>query len=95
MIVTKQTTNPYIASRNYGESVEPQVVFEGNKKECEEYLLEVFNENEGTNYDSVGSAIRFSNHRGTYDGIFRTEKKRLYMNFDSRYWEIINKNEIG
>lgn len=98
MVVTKKTIDPYIASRNYGESTSEQIVFEGTKKECEKFLLDEFNDrfqNE-IQCDSVGQAIRWSNKRGCLDGLYRNNYhgKNLFMHWDSRYWEIKHKNEV-
>lgn len=97
MVVTKVTTCPYIASRNYGESTSEQIIFEGTKKECEYFLLDEFNDKfQNEIYaETVGKAVRWSNHKGCYDGLFRIKKGgRLYMNWDSRVWEIKFKKEV-
>lgn len=93
MIVKFTCTDPYIASRN-GEK--KGIVFEGTKKECEEYVYDVFCDNE-SNFtgNSIGTAIRWSNKRNCWDGIFRSNCRghRLYTRYDSRIWEIMTKKE--
>lgn len=98
MVVTKVTTCPYIASHNYGESTSEKIVFEGTKKECENFLLGEFNDKfQNEIYaESISQALKWSDKRGCYDGIFRNpyHGKNLYMNYDSRVWEIKFKKEV-
>ena len=92
MIVYFTSENPYIASRNNEHN---GIVFEGTKKECEGYLLELFNKYDELYACSVGEAIRKSNKRGHYDGLFRDSGKghRCYFRYDSRSWDIMHKKE--
>ena len=71
--------------------------FEGTKKECENFLLDLFNEKNELFAQSVGEAIRMSNRRGNYDGLFRSSCKghRAYFRYDSRSWEIMTKKEFN
>lgn len=96
MVVTKLTTDPYIASRNYSESTTGKIVFEGTKKECEEFLLDEFNKHFDTYAESVSEALRWTDKRGCYDGLYRLpyKGKNLYMNWDSRHWEIKHKKDV-
>lgn len=96
MVVTFRYIDPFIASR-HGRDINESIVFEGSKKECENYLLNEFNDcfSSETFQDSVKNAVRWSNKRNCFDGLFRTLKqKRLYMNWDSRQWEIKFKKEL-
>lgn len=96
MVVTIVTTDPYIASKNYGESTSEAIVYEGTKKECEGFLLEEFNRLFETYAESVRKALLWTTKRGCYDGLYREpyHGKNLYMNFDSRHWEIKHKKDV-
>ena len=92
MIVKFSSIDPYIASR-YGENT--CIVFEGTKKQCENYLLDLFNEKDDFYAQNIGEAIKKSNKRGNWDGLFRSTCKghRAYFRYDSRQWEIMTKKE--
>lgn len=98
MIVTMVTTDPYIASRHPDESTTPHQVFEGTKKECEQYLLDVYNNKMDAPYASrVCDAVRFSNKSNNIDGMSRycLKGKHLCFSYDSRYWEITTKKQLA
>jgi hypothetical protein len=90
MVVVFQCVDPYIASR-HGE--ETCVAFEGSKKECEMYLLNEFIDHESRVFSRVCDAVRYSNRRGNFDGLYRDGSGSLYLRYDSRVWEIMQKRE--
>jgi hypothetical protein len=92
MLVIKKTTCPYIASRN-NESTDYSVVFEGTKNECEQYLLDIVNENFDCQYfESIRKALTFFRKKNTHDGIWKL--KRINLSYDSREWHICTKKEF-
>lgn len=64
MVVVFKCNDPYIASR-HGE--ETCITFEGSKKECEKYLLDVFIDQESRIFSRVCDAVRYSNRRDNFD----------------------------
>lgn len=90
MVVVFQCTDPYIASRNREET---SITFEGSKNDCERKLLEEFIDQESRVFRRVCDAVRYSNRRGNYDGLFRDGNNSLYLRYDSRSWEIMTKKE--
>lgn len=95
MVVFFTSTDPYIAGR-HGEK--NGVVFEGSKKECEKYLLELYNDKMDAPYATkVCDAVRFCNKLIQIDGLSRSALKghRLSFSYDSRVWEIMTKKEAA
>lgn len=92
MVVVFKCNDPYIASRNREETC---ITFEGSKKECERFLLDEFIDQESRVFSRVCDAVRYSNRRGNFDGLFRNQygDKSLYLRWDSRSWEIMTKKE--
>ena len=92
MVVVFKCNDPYIASRNREETC---IAFEGSKKECENFLLMEFEDQESRVFSRTCDAVRYSNRRGNYDGLFRNKygEKNLYLLYDSRTWEIMTKKE--
>lgn len=90
MVVVFQCTDPYIASRNREKTC---ITFEGTKKECEMFLLYEFDDQESRIFPRVCDAVRYSNRRNNYDGLFRDGNNSLYLRYDSRLWEIMPKKE--
>lgn len=94
MVVFFTSTDPYIASRNREKN---GVVFEGSKKECENYLLKLYNDKMNAPYATrVCDAVRFCNKLNQIDGLSRSSLKghRLSFSYDSRFWEIMTKKEV-
>lgn len=96
MVVTFRFTNPYIASRNGG-SISETVVFEGTKRECENYLFNEFCDcfQNDVFVSTLAGALRWSRKSGRFDGLYRSLSGRLYMDWDSRVWEVKFKKEVG
>jgi hypothetical protein len=90
MVVVYQCTDPYIASRYREETC---IAFDGTKKECERFLLDEFDDQESRIFPRVCDAVRYSNKRNKFDGLFRDGRKSLYLRYDSRLWEIMPKKE--
>ena len=92
MVVVFQSLDPYIASRN-GEKT--CIAYEGTKKECEKFLLNEFEDQESRVFSRTCDAVRYSNRRGNFDGLYRNQygNKSLYLRYDSRHWEIMTKKE--
>lgn len=90
MVVVFQCTDPYIASRNREETC---ICFEGTKKECEQYLLREFEDQESRVFSRTCDAVRYSNRRGNFDGLYRDNHGGLYLRYDSRALEIMTKGE--
>lgn len=92
MVVVFKCNDPYIASRNREETC---ITFEGSKKGCEKYLLDVFMDQESRIFSRVCDAVLYSNRRDNFDGLFRNQygNKSLYLRYDSRSWEIMTKKE--
>ena len=90
MVVVFQCMDPYIESR-HGE--ETCIAFEGSKKDCEKFLLDEFMDQESRVFDRTCDAVRYSNRRGNFDGLFRSPHGSLYLRYDSRNWEIMTKRE--
>lgn len=98
MVVITRTTCPYIASRN-GEKTYWTIVFEGTKKQCECYILDVYNQKVNAPYaTSVAQAIRFTKKQRTIDGLSRwflqgpnRNRKFLQLDYDSRIWRTATK----
>ena len=94
MVVFFTSTDPYIASRNLEKN---GIVFEGTKKECENYLLKLYNDKMNAPYATrVCDAVRFCNKLNQIDGLSRSSLKghRLSFSYDSRFWEIMTKKEV-
>jgi len=89
MVVVFQSIDPYIASRNREETC---ICYEGTKKECEKFLLREFEDQESRVFSRVCDAVRYSNRRNNWDGLFRS-KSSLYLRYDSRTWDIMTKKE--
>lgn len=90
MVVVFMCTDPYIASRN-GEKT--CIAYEGTKKECEKFLLNEFEDQESRIFSRTCDAVRYSNRRGNFDGLFRDNHGGLYLRYDSRAWEIMTLKE--
>lgn len=90
MVVVFQSLDPYIASRNREETC---IAYEGTKKECEKFLLNEFEDQESRVFSRTCDAVRYSNRRGNFDGLYRDDHGGLYLRYDSRHWEIMTKKE--
>lgn len=90
MVVVFQCMDPYIASRNREETC---IAYEGTKKECERFLLNEFEDQESRVFSRTCDAVRYSNRRDNFDGLFRDSSGGLYLRYDSRHWEIMKKGE--
>lgn len=90
MVVVFQCMDPYIASRYREETC---IAYEGTKKECERFLMEEFEDQESRIFGRTCDAVRYSNRRGNFDGLFRSRHGSLYLRYDSRHWEIMKKGE--
>lgn len=92
MVVFFTSTDPYIASR-CGEK--KGIEFEGTKKECERYLLDLYNDRMNVHASRICDAVRFCNKMNKVDGLSRSALKghRLSFSYDSRVWEIMTKKE--
>lgn len=90
MVVIFQCMDPYIASRHREETC---IAYEGTKKECEKFLLNEFEDQESRVFSRTCDAVRYSNRRDNYDGLFRDSSGGLYLRYDSRHWEIMTKGE--
>ena len=90
MVVVFQSLNPYIASRHREETC---IAYEGTKKECENFLLIEFENQESRVFSRLCDAVRYSNNRGNFDGLYRDNKGTLYLRYDSRMLEIMTKEE--
>lgn len=90
MVVVFQCMDPYIASRCREETC---IAYEGTKKECEKFLLNEFEDQESRVFSRTCDAVRYSNRRDNFDGLFRDSSDGLYLRHDSRHWEIMKKGE--
>ena len=90
MVVVFKCMDPYIASRNREETC---IAYEGTKKECEKFLLNEFEDQESRYFSRTCDAVRYSNRRKKFDGLFRDSSGGLYLRYDSRHWEIMTKGE--
>jgi hypothetical protein len=93
MVVFFTSTDPYIASR-HGEK--NGIEFEGTKKQCERYLLDLYNDMMDAPFASrICDAVRLCNKLNKIDGLSRSALKghRLSFSYDSRVWEIMTKKE--
>ena len=90
MVVLFQCMDPYIASCHREETC---IAYEGTKKECEKFLLSEFEDQESRIFSRTCDAVRYSNRRGNFDGLYRDNHGGLYLHYDSRYWEIMTKGE--
>jgi len=90
MVVVFQSIDPYIASRNREETC---ICYEGTKKECEKFLLREFEDQESRVFSRVCDAVKYSNRRGNFDGLYRDDHGGLYLRYDSRHWENMTKKE--
>ena len=97
MIVTEVTTCPYIASRHPNESTSPHIIFEGTKKQCEAYILDIYNLKMDAPYaGTVAEALRFCRKRESIDGLSRSSFKghHLRFDYDSRIYEVTTKKNL-
>ena len=90
MVVVFKCMDPYIASRNREETC---IAYEGTKKECEKFLLNEFEDQESRVFSRTCDAVRYSNRRGNFDGLYMDDNGGLYLRYDSRHWEIMTKGE--
>ena len=90
MVVVFQSLDPYIASRHREQTC---IAYEGTKKECEKFLLDEFMDQESRIFSRTCDAVRYSNRRGNFDGLYRDSHGGLYLRYDSRAWEIMTKGE--
>ena len=90
MVVVFKSLDPYIASRNREETC---IAYEGTKRDCEKFLLNEFIDQESRVFSRTCDAVRYSNRRVNFDGLYRDKHNSLYLRYDSREWEIMTKGE--